>query len=349
MKFLLVVLVALSSASATQSKVASDLNEQGLAASEKLQFAEAKKLYGESIAMYQELGPSYKAHIGVVKMNLAQVYGAEGNRGDCAKLLEESVALLRGSLGIENVNSLTAANILGGMYMMLGENARASELFNELLPIERKLYPNDVQLARTLAGLASLQMRGGHADGGMPIAEEALAVTLRAEGDDTLDAALSYANLAEGHRLLGRPARALPLFRKSRAIYERLLGPEHARVSSVMTQEGLMEMAEGKLGTAEQTLTRALEIVEKSCPRCTYERVAAENNLAVLRIRQGKYDEADRLLSDVLSLQDKPSALPAQEIAVTLQSLAVVRQKERRYEDAERLKRRADVLVGSYR
>jgi len=54
-----------------------------------------------------------------------------------------------------------------------------TELFNEALPIERELYPNDTQLARTLGGLASLAMREGQTDKAIPLAEEALK-----EGDD---------------------------------------------------------------------------------------------------------------------------------------------------------------------
>jgi tetratricopeptide (TPR) repeat protein len=348
MKLLVVLWCALASMSA-QVKVALELNDRGLAASEARKYDDAKKLFGEAIEKFQALGVRYEPHIAIVKMNLAQVFGAEGRRTECAAMLEESLALFRKTLGNDNLNTLTAANILGGIYMMLGEQDRAAALWDEALPVERKLYPNDVQLARTLAGLASLYMRQGHVEQAMPLAEEALAVSIKTEGEDSLDAALAYANLGEGHRVLGHSARALPLFRKARALYGRLLGPDHVRVSSVLTQEGLLLMGEGKLGLADQSLTEALEIVEKSCPLCVFERVAAENNLALLRIRQGKVDEADRLLTEVLAMQEQFHSLPGQEIAVTLQSLAVVRQKERRFEDAERLKRRASVLVGSFR
>jgi tetratricopeptide (TPR) repeat protein len=88
--------------------------------------------------------------------------------------------------------------------------------------------------------------------------------------------------------------------------------------------------------------------VERSCPKCSFERAAAENNLALLRIRQGKLEEADRLLTHVLELQEKAPEMPKSEMAVTLQSLAAVRHQEKRYEDAERLKRRAALLL-SYR
>ncbi len=348
MKSIILVLLALGTASA-QREAASELNDRGLAASEARRFDDAKRFFGEAIRKYEGLGPEYDAHVAVTKMNLSQVYGAEGKRLECAAMLEESLAVFRRTLGIKDIRTLTAANILGGIYMMLGNHTRATSLFREALPIEREFHPDSEQLARSLGGLASVYLREGSAERAMPLAEEALAINMRVGGDQSLDVALAYANLAECHRVSGHAARALPLFRKSRAIYERVLGVDHPRVSSVLTQEGLMMLAEGKLALAEQALQRSLEIVAKSCPGCAFERAAAENDLALLRIRQGKFEEADRLLSDVLSLQEKSGGLPGPEVAVTLQSLAVVRQKERRYDDAERLKRRAALLVGSYR
>ena len=342
------LLLALTIGTAGPHSPAAEMNDRGLAAAEKRDFATAEKLYLQAIGEWEKQGPEYAAHVAIVKMNLAQVYGAEGRRKECAETLEESLAGFRRTLGIKDLRSLAALKILGGMHMMLGNHTRAEALFREALPIERELYPQDTQMARTLGGLASLNMREGRTEQAILLAEEALSIITKAEGENTLDAALAYANIAEGHRVLNRPDRALPLFRKSRSIYERLLGKDHPRVSSVLTQEGLLLMGEGKLGMAEDALERSLEIVEKSCPKCSFERAAAENNLALLRIRQGKLEEADRLLTKVLALQENAPEMPKSEMAVTLQSLAVVRQREKRYEDAERLKRRAAMLL-SYR
>jgi tetratricopeptide (TPR) repeat protein len=342
-----ILVFALTTGAALQEP-AFQLNDRGLAAAERRDYETAKKYYQEAIAIWEKAGPQYETHQAIVKMNLAQVYGAEGRRMECAATLEESLAAFRRTLGIRNLQTLTAVNILGGIEMMVGNQARARQLFEEALPIERELYPQDTQLARTLGGLAALHMREGRPEQAIPLAEEALTLTTKAEGENSLDVALAYANIAEGHRVLGRLDRALPLFRKSRVLYERLLGADHPRVSSVMTQEGLILLQEGKLGMAEETLEHALAIVEKSCPDCKLERVAAENNLALLRIRQGKLDEADRLLSSVLELQEKSPEVPKSEIAVALQSLSAVRKREKRFEDAERLQRRAEVLL-SYR
>jgi tetratricopeptide (TPR) repeat protein len=344
---LLLVCVALCSAFAQAGP--NEWNDEGLKASDLEQYDRAEKLFQQAIAEWRSRGPAYDLHVAVVQNNLAQVYCVTGDRVKCAATLEEALPAMRRALGIEDLRTLTVVNLLGGVYMMIGDHARAARLFNEALPVERASHPNDAQLARTLSGLASLAMQENRAAEAAPFVEEGLQVALAAEGEDTLDAAIAYANMAELHRVMGRPERAEPLFRKARMIYEKKLGPEHPRVVSVLTQEGLMSFQQGKLGTAEQQLTRALEMIQHSCPKCGYERMVAENDLALLRVRQGKLAEADELLTHVLAWQDRAGSLPPAEIAVTLNSLAAVRQRERRYDDAERLKRRAAVLTAAYR
>jgi tetratricopeptide (TPR) repeat protein len=341
------LLFAVAAGTAGQ-ETAGELNDRGLAAAEKRDYDNAEKLYKSALAIWEKQGPDYKAHVAIVKTNLAQLYGATGRRAECAALLEEGLSGLRETLGIRDLRTLTTLNILGGIQMMIGNVARAEALFQEALPIERELYPGDTQIARTLSGLSSVNMLKGNSEQALAFAGDALQVALKSEGETSLDAALAYANVAEAYRVLDHPERALPLFRKARAIYERRLGPEHPRVASVLTQEGLMLLAAGKLGMADDALSRSLAIVENSCPKCVFERVAVENNLALLRIRQGKLHDAERFLNDVLAIKDRGGEVPKSEIAATLESLATVRQREKRYEDAESLKRQAAVL-SSYR
>jgi tetratricopeptide (TPR) repeat protein len=229
---------------------------------------------------------------------------------------------------------------------MLGNNAKGESMFQEILPIERKLYPNDVMLARTLEGLASLRLADQHYDEALSFAEEGLNITLKAGPEDSIDEGLAYGTVAEIHRAAGRPERALPLFRKARAIFEKQLGPMNARSASIMGQEGLILLHDGKLGLAEKNLVKSFEVLNRVCPDCTMERIVAQTNLGVLRLRQKKYAEADTLFSDALTLQEKYYAQPGADEAATLRALAMVRQKQRRFADAEQLQRRANLLTG---
>jgi tetratricopeptide (TPR) repeat protein len=347
MKYTVCLLFASVTAFA-QPQDARNLNEQGLEAYQRGSYVEAEQLHRRAIPLWEAMGSEFEPHLAISKMNLAQALAAEGHRTEAAATLEESVAAFKHSLGPNDIRTLTAMNLLGGIYLMMGDYNRGGLLFQEALPIERKYFPDDAQTARSLGGLACIHYREKRPQEALPLAEEALRIAVKATGDDSLDAALAYANVAEAQRLNNHPARALPLYRKSRAIYERALGPAHPRVGTVLAQEGLMELGDGQVATAEKTLLRAVSIIEKACPLCTYERWIAESNLALVRVRQGKYQQADRLFSEVLDMQEKAAPQPTADIAVTLRALAFIRDKEHKPEEAARLNQRASTLL-SYR
>ncbi len=346
-RFLAIIALA-GAAAGQQAKEAFDLNEKGLTAAFHQEYAEAEPLYRQSIAIWRELGPQFEPHLATSLSNLAQSLCSLGRRAEAEKLFQESVALFRRTMGINDPRTLTTMNLAAATEVMLGNSAVGEQMFQEILPIERKLYPNDVTLARTLEGLASLRLADMHYDEALALAEEGLTIALKVGPEDSADVALAYGNVAEIHRAAGRPERALPLFRKSRAIYERQLGPQNVRPASLLGQEGLILLNEGKLGLAEKNLVKSYELVTKSCPDCLLERIVAQTNLGVLRMRQKKYAEADSLFTEALSLEEKYYAQPGADVAATLRALAVVRQKQRRFADAERLQDRANLLV-SYR
>ena len=341
------MLVVAASAMAAQD-VAFDWNTRGLEASDNRNYVEAEGLFEKASQRWMALGAGFEAHLATTRLNQAQAVCSQGRRVDCARLFEESVALFRKSRGVRDERTLTAMNLLGGIYSMLGQYDRAEPLFQEALDTERQFMPNDLQIARSLGGLAAMRTHEGKLAEALPLAEEALAVVLRTEGDNSLDAALAYANVAEIHREARRAERALPLYRKSRSLYEKLLGPEHPRVASVLSQEALILMEEGKLSLAERDMKKCIKILEGSCPNCAFEMWVAETNLGLLRMRQAKYREADYLFSHVLELQEKYLTRPGQELAATLQLLAAARQKQRRFDDANRLNQRASGIL-SYR
>jgi tetratricopeptide (TPR) repeat protein len=344
MRLLGLLLTAVFAAPGADS--ASDLNARAIAAAEHRNFEEAERLYRESVAQWASRGPAFDAHRAVTESNLAQTLSAQGRRREAVAEFESALVLFRRTIGIANENALTAINLMAGACMMLGDTGRAAALFEEVLPLERRDFPDSVHLARTLGGLASIRMRGTDPDRALPLVEEALALAIRSSGEDSLDAALAYGNAAELHRIAGRPERALPLYRKARAIYERLLGPNHQRVASILSQEGMILMQDGKLAMASQNMTQAIAMVDRSCPECRFEAWFTRANLGRLRLRQGRYDEAGDILTDVLARQEGAVPEPRAEIATTLRLLAQVRDKQKRHTDAAQLKNRAVLILG---
>ena len=331
-----------------QLATALDLNERGNAASESGRYEEAIGLYRDSLVIWHNAGPNYDAHRAGTLFNLGIAVSATGNRSEAVTILSEALALHRKTLGGRSYRTLSNMNLLASNCLMVGRVEESEALFREGLSVAREEFPKDIQMARALEGLSSVMLRKGNAAEAIPLSEEALRIALPAAGADSLDAGLAYANVAEAQRSAGHPERALPLFRKSHALYEKALGPDHPRVAALMSQEGVLMLEDGKLATAEQMMTQALESLDRSCPKCYVERAIAETNLATLRLRQKRYEDAGTLLAHVISLRENFTATPGQELADTLRLLAAVRKKEKRFDDAERLTRRAEMIL-SYR
>ena len=341
---LLVVLAA--PAFPAQLATALDLNDRGNRASEAGRAEEAIGLYREATTIWRQAGPRYDAHLAGTLYNLGIAVSATGNRTEAVRLLGEALALHRKTLGMSNLRTISNVTLLASNDLMIGHVDEADALLQEALPVTRQLFPKDIQMARVLEGICNVLVRRGRAAEALAPAEEALPIAIEAAGEESLDAALAYSSVAEIHRTLGHPERALPLFRKARMMYEKVLGPDHPRVAALLSQEGLILMDDGKSATAEQLMTDAVEKLERKCSTCNVELAIAENNLAILRFRQTRYKEAGALLTRVMELREHYSTTPGPEMADTLRMLAMVRKKEKRYADAERLTHRADVIMG---
>jgi tetratricopeptide (TPR) repeat protein len=340
--------IGLAGAAASAQTALADLNELGNRAADRADFAAAEPYYRKAVEQFRAMGPGYEAHLAASLVNLAAASCGQGRRAEGARYFEEALVLHRRSLGPENLRTVININRMATNYLMLGDAERAQGLFAGALAMERELYPNDGQLAQSLGGLAAALVRKGQMAEALPMAEEALEIARQSSGDGSVEAAQMYANVAEVHRVSGRLDRALPLYRKARFIYEKDLGESDSRVASILSQEGLILMDEGKLTLAGQALERAVNLLRQSCPLCVPEMPIAENNLGVLRLKQKRYAEADQLLTHVLALQEKYLVKPGRETAETLQNLSVVREKEQFHEDAVRLRNQATLIL-SYR
>ena len=75
-------------------------------------------------------------------------------------------------------------NLLAGVCVMMEDYARAEALYSEALPVERQYFPHDVQLSRSLGGLASMSMQRGELDAALPPPELPYEETIAEEDSD---------------------------------------------------------------------------------------------------------------------------------------------------------------------
>jgi tetratricopeptide (TPR) repeat protein len=320
-------------------------NDLGNQASDAGDYLGAAKYFRDSVAIWRALGADYEPHLAGTLMNLATVLCGAGHRGEGSAAFEESLALHRRTLGVRNLRTISNMNLLATNYLMLGQLEKAETILNEVLPLARAEAPEGIQTARSLEILSGVLNRHGKLAEAIAPADEALSIIMRAVGDDSIEAALGYASAAEAHRAAGEMDRATPLYRKSQALYEKYLGPNHPRVASILSQEGIVAMQEGKLSTAEQLMLRAIALLKQYCPDCRVELAVAQNNLGLLRLKQKRYKEAGEILSGALMLREQFSPRPTPELAASLQSLALARKMEHRDAEAKSLTTRAESIL----
>jgi tetratricopeptide (TPR) repeat protein len=347
-RLLIGLLTAISAAAQSPQEMAKNLNNEANRVADLGNYAEAERLYQQSIDIWRSLGPGFEAHTAGTLVNLAVALSGEGRRPAATRLFQEALALHLRALGPRHLRTITNMNELATNYLMTGDPDRGEALYREVLPIERELYPHDLQLAHTLEGLAYDFVRRKVGQEALPLAEEALRIAIERTGENSLEAALAYSTVAESYRIMSAGERALPLYRKARVLYEKALGPDHPRVASLLSQEGLILMHDGKFALADQAMTQAVKSLKKTCPDCQAELAITQSNLGLLRLRQKRYRDADEAFSAVIELREKVNASTAPELADALQNLAAVREKEHLLDDAARLNSRAQ-MIRAYR
>ncbi|HEY1493357.1 MAG TPA: tetratricopeptide repeat protein [Candidatus Solibacter sp.] len=273
---------------------------------------------------------------GAALLERGYALAGQGNREEAIGIYRQALELNRRALGEKHLLTLTNMNLLASAYLMNGNLIGAEPLVTEIVSTARELYPRDIQLSEALGSWSYILSRRGRLAEAETVAGEALALSLATEGEDSINSAMMYANAGGIHRLEGQDARALPLFRKALAIYEKKLDPADPRIGSLLSQEGLILMRDRQFTLADRAMSRAVDLLRQSCPGCVTENWIAESNLALLRLAQNRYEEADRLFTHVISLR---------ETAEALRGLAIVREKERRHKDAVLLRQRANQLL----
>ena len=170
-----------------------------------------------------------------------------------------------------------------------------------------------------------------------------LAALKEAERFGNLDPRLatSLNDLAEVHRKQGQYAKAEPLFRRSLAMQENALGPEHPNVALSLNNLAALYYAQGEYAEAEPLLQRSLAIREKALGPQHPDVAQSLNNLAVLYLAQGEYGEAERLARRALAIQEKALGSEHRDVALSLNNLAELYRNQGKYGEAEPLHKRS--------
>ncbi|CAN0261484.1 unnamed protein product [Ectocarpus sp. 6 AP-2014] len=139
----------------------------------------------------------------------------------------------------------------------------------------------------------------------------------------------------------GEYAEAEPLYDRSQAIRENVLGPEHADVATTLSSRtGLLE-SQGNYAKAESLYERSQAIRERVLGPEHPDVATMLNNLARLLLSQGKYAEAEQLYERSEAIRDKTLDPDHPDVARSLNDRALLLDKKEQYTDAVPLLERA--------
>jgi CHAT domain-containing protein/Flp pilus assembly protein TadD len=160
---------------------------------------------------------------------------------------------------------------------------------------------------------------------------------LTSEADELTSKAIALAQA-------GKYAEAIPLAQQVLAIREKVLGPDHPDVATVLNGFGILYEEAGRFAEAESLYKRSLAIREKALgPDHPDHFLVAQslNNLAELYERLGRYTEAEPLNQRALAIFEKTLGLDNFEVADSLNNLAALYDQQGRYAEAEQLFKRS--------
>jgi tetratricopeptide (TPR) repeat protein len=145
--------------------------------------------------------------------------------------------------------------------------------------LEHALGPDDPLVASSLSILASMYKKEGRYVDAEPLYQRSLAIFQKALGPDHLNLtaqaiahvrgftivfASTLDNLAQVYLFQGRYADAEPLFKRSLAIREKVLGSDHPNVAISLSDLAELYQAQGRYADAEPLFKRSLTIREKA-------------------------------------------------------------------------------------
>ena len=139
----------------------------------------------------------------------------------------------------------------------------------------------------------------------------------------------------------GRYAEAEPLYKRSLAIREKTLGPDHPDVAQSLNNLALLYQAQGRLAEAEPLFKRSLATWEKALGPEHPTVALCLNNIAALYRVQGRYAEAEPLSKRALAIRERALSPDHPDVAVALNNLALLYEAQGRYAEAEPLFKRA--------
>lgn len=216
-----------------------------------------------------------------------------------------------------------------------GDLAGAEKLYRRSLELREKYKGREsIDVASTLNNLAGIiRQQGRYADGDALLRR---ALEIAEKSTDTRVTATILNTLGLNLMDQRENARAEPVLRRSRAMFEQAFGVDSMEVAKCATNLAFVYRQRSEIAKAEAEQRRALEIMEKHLGDQHPLLVSAWNNLFTILVLQDRVEEGEPYLRKALEIGER--AFPSSPTMAQIRAnLATLEARRGRYAEAARI------------
>ena len=172
-----------------------------------------------------------------------------------------------------------------------------------------------------------------------------LAISVAAPAADDLESAKKFNRQAVAHVEAGRDSEAEPLYRQSLEIAEKILGPEHPEIATMLSALSETYFRREHFRHAEQLCLRALQIRRKTLAPDHADLGRSLSNLAEIHRSTGRYGSAETLYRQAIEILEKGLGPTDPAVGVVVNNLATLHAGLGHFDSAVQLYERALAIV----
>ena len=234
-----------------------------------------------ALKLFGDAHPAYASAVN----NSALIHKHNQQYDTAATLYQQALLSYQLAVGPAHPSTLTAANNLALAYKQLGETDKAVQLLERVLADRTRLLGADhPHTAASMHHLALLLAASSpHSPRALQLASEALRLTRRRHGSESLEAATAMNNLGYLHKQRGEHSEAMGWYERALGVRSRGLVAGHADVVVAMNNVAECWRAQGKEEKAREVQEKIVAMVEeaerkKQAERNKQQKVQEDNN-----------------------------------------------------------------------
>ena len=174
--------------------------------------------------------------------------------------------------------------------------------------------------------------------------EKSLTIRKKIFGEDHVDVATSYDNLAMVYKCLGEFNQAKELHEESLTIRQKIFGEHHADVATSCDNLAMVYYCLAEFNQAKEGHEKALTIRRKIFGEDHVAVAASYNNLASVYDRLGEYNQAKELFEKALTIRRKVFGEDHDDVATSYNNLASAYHSLGEYSQAKELHQKAQMI-----